>query len=305
MIELGGGDAYSYGLLGFAYATKEDYQAAEVAYRNALLLQPKNTEWRLGLTRCVFKQEKFEDAATLLSVLIDRFPEKPEFWLLQAHSYLGMKKPLKAAANLEAVDLMGKASADTLYSLGDIYVSEDLPDAAVRAYCRALDVEASQPATRPLRAAEVLASHAALLQARQVTQHLKQTLENQMSDADRRRLLKLEARLSMAEGTSTDQTAGVLEEMVKLDPLDGEALLLLGQHYAHQGQSDRAIFWYERAASIDSFEATGKLRKAQVYVQMRRYNDALPLLRRVQELKPREDVARYLEQVERAARARQ
>ena len=45
MIELGGGDAYSYGLLGFAYAAKQnDYQAAEAAYRNALLLQPENTE---------------------------------------------------------------------------------------------------------------------------------------------------------------------------------------------------------------------------------------------------------------------
>jgi tetratricopeptide (TPR) repeat protein len=46
MIELGGGDAYSYGLLGFAYSSKQDYQAAEAAYRNALLLQPENTEWR-------------------------------------------------------------------------------------------------------------------------------------------------------------------------------------------------------------------------------------------------------------------
>src|SRR5436190_6459240 len=31
MIELGGGDAYSYGLLGFAYAAKQDFQAAEAS----------------------------------------------------------------------------------------------------------------------------------------------------------------------------------------------------------------------------------------------------------------------------------
>ena len=37
---------------------------------------------------------------------------------------------------------------------------------------------------------------------------------------------------------------------------------------------------------------------------MGRYADALPLLRRAQEIKPREDIARYLEQVERIARAR-
>src|SRR5438477_9026796 len=120
MIELGGGDAYSYGLLGFAYAAKQDYQPAEAAYRNALLLQPENTEWRLGLTRCVFKQEKFEDAAALLDALIARYPEKADFWLLQAHTYLGLKQPLKAALNLEAVDRLGKGTAEGLRTLGDI-----------------------------------------------------------------------------------------------------------------------------------------------------------------------------------------
>jgi hypothetical protein len=35
-----------------------------------------------------------------------------------------------------------------------------------------------------------------------------------------------------------------------------------------------------------------------------KYQEALPLLKRAQELKPREDVQRYTEQVERAARMR-
>ena len=123
MIELGGGDAYSYGLLGFAYAAKQDYQASEVAYRNALLLQPENTEWRLGITRCVFKQQKFEDAVTMLEVLIGRYPEKSDFWLLQSQAYLGMKQPLKAAVDLEAMDHLGKSTGDSLHTLGNIYVS--------------------------------------------------------------------------------------------------------------------------------------------------------------------------------------
>jgi hypothetical protein len=37
-------------------------------------------------------------------------------------------------------------------------------------------------------------------------------------------------------------------------------------------------------------------------VRNARYADALPLLKRAQELRPREDVARYQEQVERMAR---
>ncbi len=304
MIELGGGDGYSYGLLGFAYAASQDHQAAEASYRNALLLQPDNTEWRFGLTRCAFKQEKFEDAATLLDSLIERYPDNAEFWLLQAHTYLGMKQPIKAAENLEAMHFLGKATVDSLHTLGDIYVSENLMDLAARAYRRAIDVSIEQPIARPLRSAEVMAARGALPQAREVAAHIRTVWEKRLEGPDRAKLLKLEARLTMADGTSTAETARVLEEIVALDPLDGEALMLLGQHFSRQNEPDRAIFYYERAASIDAFEVNARIRHAQVLVSMGRYADAVPLIRRAQEVKPREDIARYLEQVERIAKTR-
>ena len=304
MIELGGGDAYSYGLLGFAYASKQDYQAAEAAYRNALLLQPDNTEWRLGITRCVFRQQKYADAATLLEVLIIRYPTKIDFWLLQAQAFLGMKQPLKAAQNLEVVDRLGKATPDSLYTLGDIYFSENLMDLASRSYLRAIDVDAKKSLARPLRSAEMLIGRGALPQAKQVVSHIKEVGGEQINDADRRKLLKLEMRISMAEGAGSAETVAVLEEIIKLDPLDGEALMLLGQHYAKQNEPDRAIFYYERAESIEAFEKNAKIRHAQVLVGMSRYADALPLLRRAQEIKPNDEIAAYIKQVERIAKIR-
>ena len=108
----------------------------------------------------------------------------------------------------------------------------------------------------------------------------------------------------MAEGGGSAETVSVLEEIVKLDPLDGEALMLLGQLYSKQNEPDRAIFYYERAESLDAFEVRAKIRHAQALVGMGRYNEAIPLLRRVQEVKPLDDIARYLEQVERIAKTR-
>ncbi len=116
-------------------------------------------------------------------------------------------------------------------------------------------------------------------------------------------MLKLEARLSMTDGAGSPATAVVLEEIVKLDPLDGEAQMLLGQ-YTRSGEPDRAIFYYERAESIEAFAVNALIRHAQVLVGMGRYADAIPLLRRAQELKPRDDIARYLEQVARINRSR-
>jgi tetratricopeptide (TPR) repeat protein len=305
MIVLGGGDAYSYGLLGFAYAAKQDYQPAEAAYRNALLLQPDNTEWRIGLTRSVLKQEKYEDAATLLNGLIQRYPDKADFWLLQAHTFMEMRQFLKAAQDFEAVDRLGASTIDSLNTLGDIYVNDgNLMDLAASAYRRAIELDPKQPIARPLRAAEYLAQRGALPQAREVAIRLRAVCAATLDDADQRKLLKLEARLSMAEGGGSAATANVLEEIVRLDPLDGEALMMLGDWYSRQSQPDKAIFDFERAESIDRYEQKAKLRHAQILVGMARYADAVPLLRQVQEKSPRDDVARYLEQVERLAKAR-
>ncbi len=304
MIELGGADPYSYGLLGFSHASRQDFQPAESAYRNALLLQPDNIEWRLGLTRCVFKQGKFDDAAALLDVLIQKFPDKADFWLLQAHTYLGMKQPIKAAMNLEAMDVLGKSSLDSLYTLGDIYLTDNLPDLALGAYTRALALDPAQPAARPMRSAEQLAARSGMPQARKLVEAIKLARKDAVDDADKRKLLKLEARLSMADGGGNESTAAVLEEILKLDPLDGEALMLLAQHYASHGQPDKAMLYYERAAGLEQFAANAKVRHAQLYVGQSRFSEAIQLLRQAQEIKPREDVARYLEQVERISKAR-
>jgi tetratricopeptide (TPR) repeat protein len=304
MIELGGGDGYAYGLLGFAHFSREDYQPAEAAYRLALLLQPESTEWRLGLTRCVFKQKKFEDAAALLDALIARYPDKADFWWLQAQTYLEMKQPLKAAENLESLARIGLATLESQYALGDIYASENLMELALRAYEGAIDLDLKQPLQRPLRSVEVLAARGAHAQARAICQKIRRIEGEAIAEADYRRLLKIEARCSMAEGTSTAQTADVLEEIVQLDPLDGEALIMLGQHYLRQGEPERAILYLERAENVEASEVKARIHHAQVLVGMGRHAEAVPHLRRAQELEPREEIARYLEQVERISRAR-
>ncbi len=68
------------------------------------------------------------------------------------------------------------------------------------------------------------------------------------------------------------------------------------------GDLEKAIFYYERAASIEKYEADAKLRHAQVLVNQSKYAEALPLLRRAQLLEPRENIQEFLEQVERIAK---
>ncbi len=124
-----------------------------------------------------------------------------------------------------------------------------------------------------------------------------------MDDGAKKDALKLRARIAVARGAGEDE-ARILEQTVALDPLDGEALILLGQYHARNGKPDMAIPQYERAAGVPAFEADAKIRHAQLLVGQGRYAEALPLLRRAQQVKPRENVQQFLDQVERVAQGK-
>jgi tetratricopeptide (TPR) repeat protein len=303
VIELGGGDSLTYGLLGYAYSSQENSISAESAYRLAILLDPKTMDWKMGLARSYFRQGRFADAATLCGQLLDKHPDRTDLWMLQANAYIGLDRPMDAAENLELVGRMGKATAESLNMLGDIYINEELFDLAVDCYIDAMEEKPDQRPDRAIRAAKVLTARAAYDQTQKLIKAIEHSHGDMLSTEARKDLLKLRARIAVAEG-SGEEEAEVLKEIVELDPLDGEALILLGQHASRSGDIEQAIFYYERAASLEQFEADAKVRHAQLLVGQGKYEQALPLLRRAQVVKPRENVQEYLEQVERVARSR-
>ena len=304
-IDLGAADGLTFGLLAHSYAMTEQYVAAESAYRQAMMLQPEAADWKSGLARCLFKERKFEEAAAMCGDMIRREPSRADLWLLQANAWLSLRQPLKAAENYELLDHAGLANVACLNTLGDIYVNESVPELAVDAYLRALakDGANADPAVS-LRNAEVLAARSAYVEAGKLLTRVKEVCQAKLDAAGKKRVLKLEARIAAATGQNDTEQAKLLEDIVALDPLDGETLLLLAQHHSRTGNTDKACLLCERAAGIEKFEAEAKLRHGQILVKNGKYQEALPLLKRAQELKPRDDVQRYVEQVERAARQR-
>ncbi|MBU0755683.1 MAG: tetratricopeptide repeat protein [Planctomycetes bacterium] len=303
VIELGGSDAISYGLLAFSYANLGKHLASESAYRMAMILDPDTMDWKMGLARSFFKQERFADAAALCGSLIADEPDRADLWLLQANAFIGLNQPVKAAENYELADHLGGSSEDSLNMQGDIYVNEKLYDLAVRSYMKAMALNSEGKTDRAIRAAKVLTAHAALDETRQLVDHIETGYSYRLSMEEKKDLLKLKARLAVASGAG-DEEARVLEHIVEIDPLDGEALILLGQHAARNEEVEQAVFYYERAANIEKFEADAKVRHAQLLVKEGHYAEALPLLRRAQMLEPRDNIQAYLEQVERIAQTR-
>jgi tetratricopeptide (TPR) repeat protein len=156
---------------------------------------------------------------------------------------------------------------------------------------------------RALRAARVLVTRGALNDTRALLEELDALPEDELATEQRQELLKMRARLAVAEGAG-DEHVAVLEEVVALDPLDGEAIILLAQHEERTDNAEKAMFLYDRAAAIEAFEAEAKTLKAQILVRQKRYDEALPLLRRAQALAPRDSVQDFIEDIERVSRTR-
>lgn len=239
----------------------------------------------------------------MCSQLLKENPESAELWLLQANAWIGLNQPLKAAENYQILDQLGKSTPDSLFMLGDIYINEELYPLAIDAYLRALNGNLDTGINRALRSAKILATRGAFSETQLLLNAIESKDLSSLASHDRKEILLLRARMAIADGASDDEVK-LLEEIVQIDPLDGEALILLGQHYSRSNDSERAVFYYERAASIESYEAEAKIRHAQLLVNNGKYAEALPLLRRAQLINPRENIQQYLEQVERVANAR-
>jgi len=300
-IALGENDALTYGLLGTALLQQEDYLSAESAYRTALLFEPETLDYKLGLAQAILRQQKFGEAVALTGELISRSPEKPDFWKMQANAYLGLEQPMKAAENFEILYRMGNADTASLNLLGDIYATQENMSMAANAYARALKSDESGEAEPALRAARILAGRSAYPEAKQLIADIKAVAGDRLTDDQRKELLKTESRIALAEGAD-EKAAEVLQEVVAMDPLDGDALLLLGQHFQRYEEPEKAEMYYERAADLKDFEADANVRLGQLMVGQREYSKALSFLRRAQEIKPRDNVGQFLEKVERLAR---
>lgn len=302
VIELGGGDAVVYGLLGVCHARLADDIAAESAFRMASLLAPTVIDWKMGLADSLFRQRRFADAASLFRSLVDQNPERADLWKFEGEAQAMLGESLRAIECFEMVTRLSAASPAVRNNLGDLYASQQLFDLAVTSYLAALDASDKAKVDRALRAAKFMSAAGALTEARALVDGVVQR-RAELAVEDRKAVLNLRASIAVALGAGDDEAA-VLQQLVELDPLDGSSLLLLARFHERKGNVDQAIFEYERAAAVAAFEAQAKLGHGQLLARQGKYQEALPFLRRAVELQPKEAWQRYLDQVEAASRQR-
>ncbi|MDQ8205485.1 tetratricopeptide repeat protein [Pelagicoccus sp. SDUM812003] len=300
-IEIGGGNGTLYGLLGYCFLNLGESSLSLDAYRQALLFQPDSNDWMLGKLNSLLDMNMNDEAIGMLSDLIERDPSKANFWMMQANAYMGEREFQKALANLELVARMGEASPDSLALLGDIMLNEGLVDLAVERYGSAARM-GTLPVAKLLKAAEGLAQRGSIDQSLQLASQIESDYAGKLSPQEELSLLNLKASGAIAKG-EMEAAATILESIVSKDPLNGRALVLLGDYYKSQDDTENAMIQYERAAKVKGYESKGLISLARLQVSLKQYREAIANLRRANAIEPRDYLDDYIDRLETALRS--
>jgi len=299
-IEGEGADGPVYGMLAYVYFMDERYPSALQAYEQALLHQPDNREWQIGRAQCLYATHQPGQAAAVLEELIEQQPERPDLWLMQANAWLALEQSERAAANIEVVRRMGAAPPAALMLLGDIYLSQDMPELATGSYLAALAAKSPPRPEKSLQAASLLVNRQAWESAERLVRAIEAAHQGTLEPTQATALLNLNAQIAMARGQE-DEAARILRSLLERDPLNGRALLVLADYEWQEGRPEEAELLYERAARVPEFAVEAYVEQARLHVTRQDYREAIGLLEKAQSIEPQKNVARYLDQVRQAA----
>jgi Flp pilus assembly protein TadD len=266
-----------------------------------MIFMPEHKDWKMGLIKSLLGQSKFAEAGRMVAELLAKSPDDISLWTLQASIFTQQEDFKGAAVNYEVLRKFGKIDFRQLMVLGDIYMSQDAKELALEAYLEGVDKEEPGKAERTVRAATILASRGAFDEAEQLVKKVRAIHGDKLTAEEDLKLLKVTSKAALAKG-DTEAAVKILEKVIEKDPLDGEALLMVGDHYLKNQEYEKAEHRFDLAGRITGFEADAFVKKAQIKVKQQKYLLAVEDLRKAQKLKPRDSVQRYLEAVERMLR---
>ncbi len=300
VITLGGGDAQSYGLLGYAYLNQGKYHSALSAYEQARMFRPDSTDFRRGQAQCLLRTGQLQQANALFDELIAADPSVADYWLLQANALLELERYDDAIANLEILMLRGQATRQSSTLLGDLYLRDDNHRLALQTYQATLRTHGIGTVGAALRPLNYLVSRNLYPEAAAYLDSLKAVLPDELAAQDQARLSVAEAGIALQRSGAAEAIA-LLEPVVHTQPLDGPALLLLGEAYQIAERYEEAEFVLQRVLSIPQQQTEALIALGQLEIRRGDFAAALQHLRTALERAPqRAGLARYIESVEAA-----
>ena len=292
-ISLGENDGSTFIALGYCHLSLGRLVSAENAYRMGLLLFPESKDGLNGLIKCLDQAGRYDEALNLLEELLESNPENPRYLQARASALGSLGKEKEAAVTLDLLRRMGELKTSELIVLGDLYHNLNLYDLSLDAYQEALASSNKLSLSQYIRVAQTLIQRSSYQEGFSYLEKIENEFGDGRSKEEQKKINLLKAEVLQATGKNKEAT-DLLTEIVSEHPLEGRALIQLGQLAWKARNLEYAIIQFERAAKVDEFENPALIEHARLLVSMRKYNEAATLLERALSLKPEKRVEKYL-----------
>ncbi|HVZ65523.1 MAG TPA: tetratricopeptide repeat protein [Lacunisphaera sp.] len=291
-VSLGDRESATLGLLGYCLERKGDTIAAETAYTQALGAEPANLDWKQGLLRLAIAAKQYGRAERLAQGLIKDKPTDIQLWMDYAGVLVADGRKLEAMTVLEQAQTAMPLDADSLLLLGDLYAEHGLADDAVNAYRKVFATAAPRGEQKLLQFAGVLIATGKLDEAGRTLA----ALPAELSPAARLERLQAQADLALARKRWPEARAKA-EALLKAAPLNGRALLTVGQTYLEENNLPQATFAFEMAAQIPESAYQANLELANIELKNRHFAQAASRLEKALKIQRTDTIEDYLARI--------
>lgn len=288
-VVLGDNDPATFGLLGYCLERAGNIVSAEMSYMQALAGNPESPDWLEGMLRVYIQGKQWGRAESLVKTLIRLQPTRAEFWLAHANILIADNRKLEAIIMLESSVGAGFAGPNELNMLGDLYAEQGFNAEAANIYQKILVLTSEVGEGKLLRFAQVLISTGKLAQAEEVLARLK----SGVSVNGRRIFLQARADL-LAAKKQWPEARKELQDLLREDPLNGKALLSLGQSHVAEEDFIHARFAFEAAYQITGSAYRASLELANIELKNRHYDKCVTYLQKALSIEKSDAVEDYL-----------
>lgn len=291
-ITLGDHDPTTFGLLGYCLEHTGNSVGAEMSYLQAMSGSPENTDWMEGLLRVYTKDRQYGRAESVVRNLLKLRPNEALLWQSLANIMRAENRKLEAIIVLESAAGAGFAGIDELTQLADLYADQGLNAEAAVTYEKIMTLMPEVGGRMLLRFAQVLITTGKLDQAEQVLGRFKAgpSAPGQLT------YLQTKADLFAARKKWPEARA-VLQELLQSAPLNGRALLSLGNTYLGEDDSVHAAFAFEAASQIHDVAYRADVELANLELKARHYEKCADYLQKALGIEHTEAVEDYLTRV--------
>ena len=292
-ISLGENDGSTFIALGYCHLSLDRLVSAENAYRMGLLLFPGSKDGLNGLINCLDQAGRYIEVLNLLDELLESDPQNSRYLQVRASALGSLGKEKEAAVTLDLLRRMGALRTQELVILGDLYHNLNLYDLSLDAYQEALARTNKLSLSQYIRIAQTLIQRSSYQEGFAYLEKIEKEFGEGRSKEERKLINLLKAEVLQSTGKN-QQATELLREVVNQHPLEGRALIQLGQLAWKSGDHEYAIIQFQRAAKIDEFENPALIEHARLLVYLRKYQLAANLLERALVIKQEKRVEKYL-----------